>query len=112
MRQLLIQKISITGGHLAPNLGIVELTTALHYVFNAPIDQIVFDVSHQTYVHKMLTGRVQAFIDPKHYSDVNGFSNPTESPYDLFTLGHTSTALSLGCGLAKARDLQHQKHHL
>ena len=112
IRQALIQKMSTQGGHLAPNLGVVELTTALHYVFNAPTDQIVFDVSHQTYVHKMLTGRALAFTDPKHYHDVNGFSNPAESPYDLFTLGHTSTALSLACGLAKARDLQRQKHHV
>lgn len=112
IRQALIQKISTNGGHLAPNLGVVELTTALHYVFNAPVDQIVFDVSHQTYVHKMLTGRATAFTDPKHYQDVNGFANPAESPYDLFTLGHTSTALSLACGLAKARDLQKQKHHV
>lgn len=112
IRQTLIQKISVTGGHLGPNLGVVELTTALHYVFNAPVDKIVFDVSHQIYVHKMLTGRARAFTDPKHYHDVNGFSNPNESPYDLFTLGHTSTALSLACGLAKARDLQKQKHHV
>ncbi|MCQ2382250.1 MAG: 1-deoxy-D-xylulose-5-phosphate synthase [Clostridia bacterium] len=112
IRQALIQKISTLGGHLAPNLGVVELTTAVHYVFNAPVDKVVFDVSHQTYVHKMLTGRAQAFTDHKHYNDVNGFSNPAESPYDLFTLGHTSTALSLACGLAKARDLQKQKHHV
>lgn len=112
IRQALLQKISTNGGHLSPNLGIVELTTALHYVFDAPIDKIVFDVSHQTYVHKMLTGRAQAFTDPDHYLDVNGFSNPDESPYDLFTLGHTSTALSLACGLAKARDLLRQKHRV
>ena len=112
IRQTLIQKISTQGGHLAPNLGVVELTTAIHYVFNAPVDKIVFDVSHQTYVHKMLTGRARAFTDPKHYHDINGFSNPSESSYDLFTLGHTSTALSLACGLAKARDLQKQKHRV
>lgn len=112
IRQALLQKISTQGGHLSPNLGVVELTTAIHYVFNAPADKIVFDVSHQTYVHKMLTGRAQAFIDPKHYQDVNGFSNPSESEYDLFTLGHTSTALSLACGLAKARDMKKQKHRV
>ncbi len=112
IRQALLQKISTQGGHLSPNLGVVELTTAIHYVFNAPADKIVFDVSHQTYVHKMLTGRAQAFTDPKHYQDVNGFSNPGESEYDLFTLGHTSTALSLACGLAKARDMQKQKHRV
>ncbi len=112
IREALIQKISTNGGHLAPNLGIVELTTAIHYVFEAPTDKVVFDVSHQTYIHKMLTGRAKAFTDPKHYTDVNGFSNPAESPYDLFTLGHTSTALSLACGLAKARDVLNQKHRV
>lgn len=112
IRQALIQKISVTGGHLAPNLGVVELTTALHYVFDAPTDKIVFDVSHQSYVHKILTGRAQAFTNPKHYRDVNGYTNPSESPYDLFTMGHTSTALSLACGLAKARDLQKQKNRV
>ena len=112
IRQTLLQKVSTVGGHLSPNLGVVELTTAIYYVFDAPIDKIVFDVSHQTYIHKILTGRVKAFTDPKHYHDVNGFSNPAESQYDLFTLGHTSTALSLACGLAKARDLQKQTHHI
>ena len=112
IRQTLIQKISTRGGHLSPNLGVVELTTALHYVFDAPSDKIVFDVSHQTYVHKMLTGRAIAFTDPAHYHEVNGFSSPAESPYDLFTLGHTSTALSLACGLAKARDQLKQKHRV
>ncbi|MBQ7973353.1 MAG: 1-deoxy-D-xylulose-5-phosphate synthase [Clostridia bacterium] len=112
IRTTLIQKISTKGGHLSSNLGIVELTTALHYVFEAPSDKIVFDVSHQTYVHKMLTGRAQAFTDAEHYTDVNGFSNPAESEYDLFTMGHTSTSLSLACGLAKARDLLKQKHHV
>lgn len=112
IRTALIQKVSTNGGHLAPNLGVVELTTALHYVFDAPTDQIVFDISHQTYVHKMLTGRAAAFTDPAHYRDINGFSNPAESPYDLFTLGHTSTALSLACGLAKARDLLKQTHRV
>ena len=112
IRQTLIQKISTRGGHLSSNLGIVELTTALHYVFDAPTDKIVFDVSHQTYVHKMLTGRAHAFTQPEHYTAVNGFSNPNESPYDLFTMGHTSTSLSLACGLAKARDVRKEKHHV
>ena len=112
IRENLIQKISTCGGHLSSNLGIVELTTALHYVFDAPTDKIVFDVSHQTYVHKMLTGRAHAFIQPEHYTEVNGFSNPSESPYDLFTMGHTSTALSLACGLAKARDMRKEQHHV
>ena len=112
IREVLLQKISKNGGHAAPNLGLVELTTAMHYVFNSPIDKIVFDVSHQSYTHKILTGRAMAFTDPAHYKDVNGFSNPKESEHDLFTIGHTSTALSLACGLAKARDLKNEKHNV
>lgn len=106
MRAALMDKLSARGGHVGPNLGMIEATIALHYVFDAPRDQIVFDVSHQTYPHKMLTGRMQAFTDPAHYSDVTGFTNPSESPYDLFSIGHTSTALALASGLAKSRDLQ------
>lgn len=105
LREALLFKLSQHGGHIGPNLGMVEATVALHYVFNAPDDKIVFDVSHQTYVHKMLTGRIRAFIDPAHFDDVTGFTEPEESPYDLFTIGHTSTAVSLAGGLAKARDL-------
>lgn len=106
LREALLFKLSHHGGHIGPNLGMVEATVALHYVFNAPEDKIVFDVSHQTYVHKMLTGRMEAFTDPAHFDDVTGFTEPGESPYDLFTIGHTSTAVSLAGGLAKARDLQ------
>ncbi len=107
MRSALIHKLSATGGHVGPNLGMVEATIALHYVFNTPTDKIVFDVSHQTYPHKMLTGRMEAFIDPEHYGDVTGYTNPRENPdYDLFSIGHTSTAISLATGLAKARDLR------
>lgn len=105
LRKTLLAKLSAHGGHAGPNLGFLEATIALHYVFDAPVDKIVFDVSHQTYVHKMLTGRMQAFTDPAHYNDVSGFTNPKESDYDLFTIGHTSTAVSLAGGLAKARDL-------
>lgn len=106
MRSALMKKLSAHGGHVGPNLGMVEATVALHYVFDAPRDKIVFDVSHQTYPHKMLTGRMRAFTDPEHYNDVNGFTNPSESPaYDLFSIGHTSTALALASGIAKARDL-------
>ncbi len=106
MRSALMHKLSAHGGHVGPNLGMIEATIALHYVFNTPVDKIVFDVSHQTYPHKMLTGRMQAFTDPAHYNDVTGFTNPEESPdYDLFSLGHTSTSLALASGLAKARDL-------
>lgn len=106
LRKALLFKLSRHGGHIGPNLGMVEATVALHYVFDAPEDKIVFDVSHQTYVHKMLTGRMQAFTDPEHFDNVTGFTEPGESVYDLFTIGHTSTAVSLAGGLAKARDLK------
>lgn len=105
LRETLLTKLGAHGGHVGPNLGFLEATVALHYVFDAPKDKIVYDVSHQTYVHKMLTGRMQAFTDPAHYNDVTGFTNPAESEYDLFTIGHTSTGVSLAGGLAKARDL-------
>lgn len=104
LRETLLQKLAVHGGHVGPNLGFLEATIALHYVFDAPEDKLVFDVSHQTYVHKMLTGRMPAFTDPAHYDDVSGFTNPKESDFDLFTIGHTSTAVSLAGGLAKARD--------
>lgn len=107
-RAALLQKISQYGGHNGPNLGVVEMTVALHYVFDSPKDQFVFDVSHQTYVHKMLTGRAQAFLDQAHYQEVSGYTNPLESEHDLFTIGHTSTSLSLANGLAKARDLKNE----
>jgi len=112
MRQALIKKISAQGGHLASNLGIVEITIGLHYVFNAPNDKIVFDVSHQTYCHKMLTGRKDAFLYPNKYDDVCGYSNPYESVFDLFNIGHTSTSISLACGIAKARDLAGGKENV
>ncbi|MBD5266247.1 MAG: 1-deoxy-D-xylulose-5-phosphate synthase [Bacteroides sp.] len=105
LRKTLLTKLANHGGHVGPNLGFLEATVALHYVFDAPKDKIVFDVSHQTYVHKMLTGRMQAFTDPAHYDDVTGFTCPRESEYDLFEIGHTSTGVSLATGLAKARDL-------
>ncbi len=105
-RQCLLQKVSEHGGHVAPNLGMVEATVALHYVFSSPTDKFVFDVSHQSYPHKILTGRREAFLDSSHYDDVSGYSEPSESPHDHFVIGHTSTSVSLACGLAKARDLQ------
>lgn len=105
LREVLLRRLSHKGGHIGPNLGFLEATVALHYVFDAPSDKIVFDVSHQTYVHKMLTGRMYAFTDQENYNKVSGYSNPDESEYDLFTIGHTSTAVSLAGGLAKARDL-------
>ena len=112
MREVLLLKLSSHGGHIGPNLGTVELITAMHYVFNSPIDQFVFDVSHQSYVHKMLTGRKQSFLEARHYDDVSGFTNPDESEHDLFCIGHTSTSISLACGLMKARDLRQEKNNI
>lgn len=106
MRDALLKRASIHGGHFGPNFGIVEATIALHYVFESPKDKIVYDVSHQTYPHKMLTGRKDAYLYEEHYDDVSGYSNPNESEHDFFTVGHTSTSVSLACGLAKARDLK------
>lgn len=105
MRDALLKRASIHGGHFGPNFGMVEATIALHYVFNSPKDKMVFDVSHQTYPHKMLTGRKDAYLYEEKYDDVSGYSNPAESEHDHFTIGHTSTSVSLACGLAKARDL-------
>lgn len=105
IRTLLIWKLSVHGGHCGPNLGMVEATIAMHYVFNSPEDKIVFDVSHQSYTHKILTGRADAFIYPEHYDDVSGYTEPSESEHDHFIIGHTSTAVSLASGLAKGRDL-------
>ena len=112
LRANLIKKLSVHGGHVGPNLGMVEAVIALHYVFDTPDDKIVFDVSHQTYPHKMITGRMEAFTDAAHYDDVTGYTNPAESPYDLFSLGHTSSAVSLAAGLAKARDLRGGKENV
>ena len=105
IRTLILEKDAVEGGHLGPDLGIVEATIAYHYVFNAPEDKIIWDVSHQTYPHKMLTGRAQAWLDPDHYADVTPYSNPDESPYDYYSIGHTSTSIALATGMAKARDL-------
>ena len=106
MRDALLKRASIHGGHFGPNFGMVEATIALHYVFDSPKDKMVFDVSHQTYPHKMLTGRKDAYLYEEKYDDVSGYSNPEESEHDHFTIGHTSTSVSLACGLAKARDLK------
>lgn len=105
IRHAILESSAAVGGHVAPNLGVVELTVALHRVFNSPIDKIVFDVSHQTYAHKALTERAYTYIDPERYGEASGFANPDESEHDLFAMGHTSTSVSLGCGLAHARDL-------
>lgn len=106
IRNVLIKKVNATGGHMGPNLGMVEATVAMHSVFDSPIDKMVFDVSHQSYTHKILTGRKDAFMDPEKYHTVSGYTNPEESEHDYFTVGHTSTSVSLATGLAKARDLK------
>ena len=106
MRHALLIRASKHGGHFGPNFGMVEATIALHYVFDSPKDKIVYDVSHQSYPHKMLTGRKDAYLYEEKYDDVSGYSNPHESEHDFFTVGHTSTSVSLAAGLAKARDLK------
>ena len=112
IRDCLIRKISKCGGHLGSNLGMVEITVALHKVFHSPVDKILFDVSHQCYTHKILTGRKEAFLKEEHYGDVSGYSNPSESAHDFFPMGHTSTAISLALGMAKMRDLKGGKEHI
>jgi len=112
IRTQMLTRLSVTGGHVGSNLGMIETTTALHYVFNSPVDKFVFDVSHQCYTHKLLTGRKEAYTDPKQYDKVTGFTNPLESEHDLFAVGHTSTAISLACGLAKARNLQKANYQI
>lgn len=109
MRELIIKKVNTIGGHMAPNLGIVEATIALHYVFNSPIDKFIFDVSHQCYPHKILTGRKEGFLEENKYLKYTGYTAPQESEHDLFTIGHTSTSVSLATGVAKARDLKGEK---
>jgi len=112
VRQNLLNRLSEYGGHIGPNLGIVEVTVALHYVFNSPKDKIVYDVSHQSYTHKMLTGRKEAFMNKEKYGSVSGYTNPDESEHDFFTVGHTSTSVSLACGLCKGRDLNGRKENI
>lgn len=109
MRELIIKKVNTTGGHMGPNLGFVEATIALHRVFNSPVDKIVFDVSHQCYPHKILTGRKEGFTNPDKYYTYTGYTAPEESEHDLFKIGHTSTSVSLAVGVAKARDLKGEK---
>lgn len=112
MRTALLNKLSKHGGHFGPNFGMVEAIIALHYVFDSPKDKMVYDVSHQSYCHKMLTGRKDAFLYEEKYDDVSGYSEPKESEHDFFTIGHTSTSVSLACGLAKARDLKGEKENI
>ena len=112
IRNGLFNRLTQVGGHCGPNFGMVEATIALHYVFNSPIDKFVFDVSHQSYAHKMLTGRKNGYIDSNHFQEDSGYTNPSESEHDLFNIGHTSTSISLATGLAKARDLKHTKENI
>ncbi len=112
IRELIIKKVNAIGGHMAPNLGIVETTIAMHYVFNSPVDKFIFDVSHQCYPHKILTGRKDGFTVPENYLKYTGYTAPEESVHDLFKIGHTSTSVSLAVGVAKARDLQNRKENV
>lgn len=112
MRAALLKRASIHGGHVGPDLGFVEAAVALHTVFDSPKDKIVYDVSHQSYPHKMLTGRQLAYTDEAHYDDVSGYTNPEESEHDFFNIGHTSTSIPLASGLAKARDLRGGKENI
>lgn len=112
IREALFNRITKIGGHFGPNFGMVEAEIALHYVFNSPVDKIVFDVSHQSYPHKMLTGRKEGYICDEHFKDDSGYTNPEESEHDLFNIGHTSTSISLATGLAKARDILGRKENV
>src|SRR5574344_1669054 len=112
IRGAILNRVNLVGGHLGPDLGIVEASIAMHYVFNSPTDKFVFDVSHQCYPHKMLTGRKGAFLEPLKYPEISGYTNPKESSHDNFMVGHTSTSISLATGLAKARDLEGKKYNV
>ncbi len=112
IREGILNRVNKIGGHLGPDLGIVEATIAPHYVFNSPKDKFAFDVSHQCYPHKMLTGRKAGFVEPEKHPEISGYSNPEESEHDTFVIGHTSTSVSLATGLAKARDLQKKKYNV
>ncbi|MBO5284466.1 MAG: 1-deoxy-D-xylulose-5-phosphate synthase, partial [Alphaproteobacteria bacterium] len=112
VRAAILKRDSLIGGHVGPNLGFVEATLALHYVFDSPKDKIVFDVSHQCYPHKIITGRKNGFLEPEDYVKITGYTAPQESAHDHFIVGHTSTSVSLASGLAKARDLKKEKHNV
>lgn len=112
LRAAMLKRTAAHGGHVGPNLGFLEATVALHRVFNSPVDKIIFDVSHQAYPHKMLTGRMEAYLDEDKYDSVSGYTEPSESPHDHFIIGHTSTSVSLACGMAKARDLKGEKYNV
>lgn len=112
IRQGIINRVNLVGGHLGPDLGIVETTIAMHYVFNSPVDKFIFDVSHQCYPHKMLTGRKEGFLNPLEHLEISGYSNQNESEHDHFMIGHTSTSVTLATGVAKARDLKGEKYNV
>lgn len=112
IRNILIKRVSYTSGHMGSNLGIIEMTIALHYVFDSPQDKFIFDVSHQTYTHKILTNRKDAFLNQEKYFSISGYTTPLESEHDIFKVGHTSTSISLACGLAKARDLKNTHENI
>ena len=108
IRDFLIDSVSKTGGHLAPNLGIVEITIALHRCFDTPKDKLIWDVGHQSYVHKLLTGRLEGFENLRQYGGMSGFPKTCESEYDCFDTGHSSNSISIGLGMATARDIQQE----
>ncbi len=112
IREAIINRVNTIGGHLGPDLGIVEATIAMHYVFNSPKDKFIFDISHQCYPHKILTGRKQGFTNPLEHPEISGYSNPKESAHDHFVIGHTSTSVTLATGMAKARDLKGEKSNI
>lgn len=112
VRKVLLNRLTKIGGHIGPNFGMVEVTIALHYVFDSPKDKFVFDVSHQCYPHKILTGRKEGFLNPDKFSEISGYTNQDESKHDFFKVGHTSTSVSLATGLAKARDLKGDKENI
>ncbi|MFR5262879.1 MAG: 1-deoxy-D-xylulose-5-phosphate synthase [Christensenellales bacterium] len=112
IRDFLIEKVSKTGGHLAPNLGVVELTLALHFAFNSPKDKMIWDVGHQSYVHKILTGRAKGFDSLRQFGGMSGFPKICESPHDVFDTGHSSTAISLAMGMAVSRDVKHDDYNI
>lgn len=112
VRKALLNRLTKIGGHIGPNFGMVEVTIALHYVFDSPKDKFVFDVSHQCYPHKILTGRKEGFLNPDKFSEISGYTNQDESKHDFFKVGHTSTSVSLATGLAKARDLKGDKENI
>src|SRR3990172_9386340 len=110
IRHELVSIASANGGHLASNLGVVELTLALHRVFNSPQDKLIWDVGHQSYVHKLLTGRRRDFATLRQYGGLSGFADPEESPHDPFIAGHAGNSISAALGMGLARDLANEKH--